>query len=317
MSDDGQRTFDFQATERSERRAAELDAWLDRLGLNAAERRIVTYIWKHGMLLDNRSAVVVSLRRLAKAIGFGLTWTCDCLTNLIAWRVVAEGSNGPRKPKSYCVEWSLLKRSAPFRIPDAELDPFLAFAEPRRAPAEALEPEHADVSVPVSVAVSQAVPVPVPQAVPVPVSVAVSPQLRTSQILKPQEIKIKSNEGGVGGDSGAGDSQNGANDWGRAVSADELRTWEGRNRLWRRAREINPAIERGDYDEVAGFLAACLCASQQAESPPAMLLAFVRRRAWKQRGTGGIDGYWLQKATALLRERQRERDAEAMSAASE
>ena len=91
------------------------------------------------------------------------------------------------------------------------------------------------------------------------------------------------------------------------MNASELETWPGRYKLFKRAAVINPSISIKDHDDRLGFIAACLCSRKKAEKPAAMLLSFVRRAAWRKRGYGGLDGFWMKQAQEAMRNRERER----------
>ena len=122
---DRQRCFDFHAVATDSRRA-ELASLLRGIGLIEAEIRIMVYVWANGRLIDNRSAVIISLRRLARAIGYSRNWTMEARDNLVAFGVLEDQSRGKGRPMAYMADWTKVRTAEPVRNPDA-CDPFACF----------------------------------------------------------------------------------------------------------------------------------------------------------------------------------------------
>ncbi len=94
---------------------------MERNGLEQAEISLLLYVWQHGEMRDNRSAVRRSRSELATALGYSVQWLDICRANLRAFGLLAEVEPGPKKPKWYIVDWGAV-RSMPNVRPD--VDPF-------------------------------------------------------------------------------------------------------------------------------------------------------------------------------------------------
>ncbi len=285
MTVTGQRLLDFDAADRREQQRAALDRHLESLGLTTAERRIVAFLWTHpaAVLADNQTAVRVSQTAISRAIGYSKRWTQTSLDDLETFGVVQTAVVKRGTAKAYLIDWRTIRTMRPARAADIG-DPFAAF-QTDTAGTDAVTSE---VTSEVTGAETDAVTGATTGAV------TGAPQTQNLKTYKPQTLNNNSNEGGRA--------------WNRAVDPNELRSWPGRRALWKRACQINSEIDPTDRDDVVGFVAAILCCLRpQVENPAGMLLSFVRRRAWRYRGRGGIDGHWISKATTELRELERER----------
>lgn len=283
----GQRAFDFAAAATDARRR-ELAELLESLGLTRAEILVVTFVWAHGATIDNRTAVTVSQRVICRDIGYSRTYTREAIDNLVAFGILADASNGAGKPLSYLVDWSRIRTMEPVRV-TGEIDPFAAFEASTPTTAASGTQGCAQTG---AVTCAPGCSESGTETYSLGGTQGCAPQSQNTQISNPQNnhTHTQSNEG-----------------WGKDVSDAEMRSWAGRTALFRRAAEINPLIDTRDPDDRIGFIAAVLCALERANKPPAMLLHFVRQRAWRHRGRGGLDGHWIGKANATLREREKER----------
>lgn len=291
--------FDFGRTQRTEAALRDLDQQLKTLGLLSHERRILGHLWRHGQFYNNSSGLVVSVAALSKAVGFSRSWTREGRDNLIAFGLMQEADQGPGKPKAYVVSWTAIKTASPVREFN-QADVFSFFPEFNQVPSDVTSTS------PVPSAVGGTVTTPVGTTETPPLGCALGSVVSSSeQNVNPPHNSSTHSLSTEGPPPASARPTGSGGGWGFDVRDADLQTWEGRTRLWTRARVINPSLENTHTDR-RGFIAAVLCSIDKAEKPPAMLLNFVRRAGWRKRGYGGIDGHWLSRADEALRNRERE-----------